>query len=141
MKKILILAALILLTSSNVFAQATTIITDTSAFVFAPSADHNSTFAGTPVLTNYSIEFFTKANVSGGVPSGAPVFNPIIGKPTPVSGEIVTAAIKTLAPLLPNAEYVWFVRATGPGGSTRSGAGVPFGFPAAPAAATGMSIR
>ena len=141
MKKILLAMVILIAASGNAYAQATAIINDTSKFAFTASADHSTIFAGTPVLTSYNLELYLKGNVIGGVPSGSPVFNVNLGKPTPAAGEIVTATIKSLAALLPNNEYVYFVRVTGPGGTNRSIASDPFGFPSAPVIAGKPGIQ
>lgn len=73
MKRIVLTALLLTISSSTAYAQATVVINDTSKFVFTASADHNTLFAGTPVLTNYQIEFYLKTNPTGtGSPSLLP---------------------------------------------------------------------
>lgn len=116
-------------------AQTTVIITDTSKAIFAASADHNTLFAGAPVLTNYTIDIFVKTNPTG---TGIPLFTANLGKPTPTGSDVISPALKTLFTLLPNTEYIYFLKSVGPGGTTRSAASSdPFGFPGAPAAIVG----
>lgn len=137
-KTLIVLLTLIALTicfSSNVYAQATTIISDTSKAAFTASSDHNTLFAGSPVLTSYSIDVYLKTNSTG---TGTPVTTASLGKPTPnATNDVISGNLKTILTLSPNTEYIYFVRAIGPGGSNRSIASDPFGFPGAPAAIVG----
>jgi len=78
--------------------------------VFNPSSNHDSS------VNSYIVEFFA----SGADTSTAtPVRTQDVGKPTPVSGEISVDVSATIQ-ALPAGSYVSTVRATGPGGTTRS---------------------
>lgn len=116
-------------------------ILPTSTITFTASPDHNTQFAGGPVLTGYTIEYFLRSQVSpAGVPSGSPAIGPVdLGKPTPNASNLITIST-VFATINANIEYVAYVRAVGPGGSTRGNHTDPFGKPGAPGAATGAQI-
>ena len=84
--------------------------------VFNPSSNHDSS------VNSYIVEFFASgANTS----TATPVRTQDVGKPTPVSGEISVDVSATIQ-ALPTGSYVSTVRATGPGGTTRSAPSQPF---------------
>lgn len=128
--------ALALLVPSLAAAQ-TTVVTDTARVTWTASFSHNAVFGGQPVLTSYKVELFLLSQVSGGVPSGTAVVTQDVGKPTPNAQNIVLGPV--VKPLIvTNTEYVAFVTAVGPGGSSaRSLPSDPFGLPAPPSAPAG----
>lgn len=108
----------------------TVIISDTGTASWTPSPDNDLIF-GTPLVTGYKGEFFLKTAVTGGVPSGTAAITADFGKPAIVAGVQKSPFLKPL--MQPNTEYVLFLSAVGPGGSSaRTGASVPFGFPGPP---------
>lgn len=116
----------------------TTIVSDTSKATWGPSPDNAATFGtpATPVVTKYVGELFAKDKVDNrGVPSGQPALTLDFGKPAVVGGIQSSPLLKPL--IQTGVEYVLFVTAMGPGGSSdRLGPTPPFGFPPAPRAAT-----
>lgn len=109
-------------------------VSDTTKASWTPSPDDAATFGTPPVpiLTNYVAELFLKSRVNGaGVPSGQPIITIDFGKPAPVAGQQFSPLLKPM--IQPNTEYVLFLSAVGPGGtSARTAASSPFGFPSAP---------
>lgn len=90
---------------------------------FAPSADHNASFAGTPLVTKYELVIAKQSDLSV-------VSTTDLGKPTPVAG-IISAPL----PSLPNnVVLVATVRTVGPGGATPTPASNFFGVVGPPAA-------
>ncbi len=125
--------AIVLVSVAPAAAQTVT-LSDTSRATWTPSPDDSATF-GTPpqpILTKYLAELFVKSAVNAsGVPSGQPAITLDFGKPAPVAGAQTSAPLKPM--IQPNTEYVLFLSAVGPGGtSPRTAASPPFGFPSAP---------
>lgn len=113
-------------------------ISDASRFQWTASADHNGTFGGQPILTSYRIEIFLRTQVNAsGVPTGTAVVTVDAGKPAlGPANLLVGPSAKPL--VVANTEYMAFVMAIGPSGTSgRSAPTVPFGFPAVPAAPPG----
>lgn len=142
MRPVLLFLSMLIFAAASVQAQAqavapTVVISDTSKASWGPSPDDGKTF-GTPpvaVLTNYVAEVWLKSAMptfnAAGVPSVPAVFTFNFGKPAPVAGADLSPVLKPL--IQPNTEYVLFLSAVGPGGtSPRTPASAPLGFPSAP---------
>jgi hypothetical protein len=133
----LLAIAMALAFAGSATAQTTTVVSDTSTAKWAPSADDSAAF-GTPpapIVTKYIGELFLKSAVTNGIPNGKPVITLDFGKPAVAAGTQTSAPLKPM--IQPGVEYVLFLSAVGPGGSSaRTAASVPFGYPSAPAAVT-----
>ena len=110
---------------------------DVRTLIFTASADHSVTLAGQPIVTGYQVDLMV------GTPTGALAFSQSLGKPTPAApvppatvGDITIDLTQfPTYNALTRGQYVAFVTAIGPGGTTRSVASDPFtrfGLPAAP---------
>lgn len=137
---------LVLLLAGVASAQ-TQLVTATSKFQFQASPDHSATFGGVAIVTNYTVTIYPKSAVTCAPTcvepaSGGTVFN--AGKPTSdAMGNLTTVAVLPAlsTPLTPNTDYLGFIKAVGPGGSSGSwGVGTgssPFGVAGSPRAGTG----
>lgn len=124
-------------TRASAQTTSTLIVSDTSQAAWFPSPSNDLTFGtpAVPVLTSYIGEFFLKANVVNGVPSGTPAITKDFGKPAVVGGSQLSPPLKPM--IVVGTEYYLFLSATGPGGtSVRSAPVGPFGFPPAPTGVT-----
>ena len=122
--------------SGTASAQNTFIISDTSTAQWTPSPDNGATF-GTPpqpLLTSYSARLYLRSAVTNGIePTTPPLLTQDFGKPAVVNNTQSSAPIKPL--IQPNVEYLMFLHAVGPGGTSGpSTVSNPFGLLAAPRA-------
>jgi hypothetical protein len=105
---------------------ATIVVLPTSTIQFAASSDHNTQFAGAPVLTSYKLVYCLKADQAQ-----CPLTLDL-GKPVPDANNTITAGT-VFGTIAPNTEYVAKVIAVGPGGETPTPFTDPFGVPGPPA--------
>jgi hypothetical protein len=113
-----IAAALLLPTRAS--AQA---VVDAGRVEFTPSADHNATSGGVPVLTSYEFQVFV-------VGSSQMTRSVNLGKPAPETDGFIRVDFLSLlsTPLAPNVQYQARVASIGPGGASASAFSNEFSF-------------
>jgi ABC-type spermidine/putrescine transport system permease subunit II len=118
----------------------TTILTPSNTIGMTASADHNTLFAGQPILTSYQLEFYTTAAATcPATPTGTPLVVSM-GKPTP-DGTNTVKSLPVVPMIAPNTVYCAYGSALGPGGTSARTNGVgPFGVPGKPGAPTAATL-
>ena len=129
MRRVLFLVCALLV---PVIAPAQTLVSPTSSVAFTPSSDHAALNEdGSAVVTAYELRVMRFDNQT------ALFFTYALGKPIPVSGEIIVGPISAFATLTRAVQYVARVAAVGPGGEGISELSAPFVYPYAPPAVPG----
>src|SRR3990170_5788168 len=109
-----VLLAMLAISVWSIPAGAQTVVDATTA-EFQPSADHDATVEGTPLVTSYLLQFFP-----GGSSSASHSID--MGKPAPGTDGLIRFQFtsRLTAPLVPGTTYQARVSAVGPGGTAPS---------------------